>query len=71
MVLTMYERTLAGRAWMASVCGAVAIVCQETNMVWVVFCGGVLDLLRIEQASTSTLPYPPPPPKQKLHLMPL
>jgi len=60
MVLAMYERTLAGRAWMASVCGAVAIVCRQTNVVWVVFCGGVLALRRIEQASPSTLPYRPP-----------
>jgi hypothetical protein len=37
MVFAMYERTLAGRDWMTSVCCAVAIVCRQTNVVWVVF----------------------------------
>ena len=61
MVLAMYERTLAGRDWMSSVCGTVAIVCQQTNMVWVVFCGGVLALRRIEQDSPSLSHIPPRP----------
>jgi len=51
MVLCMYERCLASNVWMASLCGASSIFCRQTNVVWVVFCGGVVALRRIEQES--------------------
>jgi alpha-1,2-glucosyltransferase len=61
MVLAMYERCLAsyGPWWaswkqarvslMAAICGAAAVFCRQTNVVWVVFCGGTLALGRIER----------------------
>ena len=48
MVLVMYERCLAGKVCVASIFGAAAVFCRQTNVVWVAFCGGVLILRRIE-----------------------
>ena len=55
MVLLMYERCLASNVWAASIFGAAAITCRQTNVVWVVFCGGAVAIRRLQDASPSTL----------------
>jgi len=55
MVLLTYERCLARNVWAASIFGAAAIMCRQTNAVWVVFCGGAVAIRRIQEASPSSL----------------
>ena len=65
MVLAMYERTIlavclanvgpgvwrqAHVLYSAAACGAAAVLCRQTNVVWVVFCGGSFVINRIENA---------------------